>query len=124
MKRPTIGQRLKTARLESKCTVLQLVQRILADNGEAVSVSTVRGIENDSTPNPGIKTIEAIAKGVRLDPMEVISLGFDEPPETESGYSNSQFAQLAGTYKKIKKENKPVADQLIKILMEQMERWQ
>jgi transcriptional regulator with XRE-family HTH domain len=122
-KRQTIGQRLRQAREQAGLSVPQLVQRIRELHGKDVGASTVRDAENDKTPNPGIKTIECIAKGVQLDPMEIIGLALENPPESEPGYSETQFAQLARVYKKVSKENRPVADQLVKMLIEQMERW-
>lgn len=115
---------MRAARLEAGIdSVPQLTQRILDMCGQTVGRSTVRDIENDKTPNPGIKTLEYIAKGVQLDPLALISLGLDDPPELDRAYSETQFAQLARAYKKVKKENRPFADQLVRMLIEQMDRW-
>lgn len=123
-KRQTIGQRVQDARLKAGITsVPQLTQRILDLYGKDVGASTVRDIEKDATPNPGIKTVEYIAKGVGLDPLEVIGLALDDPPESDRDYTDTQFAQLSKVYKKVNKENKPFADQLVQMLVEQMDRW-
>lgn len=119
----TIGRRLKTARLELEMSVPQLRAKIKQDHHAEVGESTIRDIENDKTPNPGFKTLEFIALGVGLDPLEVISLGLDDPPEMERGFTESQFAQLARTYKKVGKDHKFCADELVKMLIEKMERW-
>lgn len=121
-KQGSIGKRLKTARLELGLTVLQLSEKILRDHGFPVGASTIRDIERDKTPNPGRKTIEFIALGVGLDPLEVFGMGLNDPPEFEPGYKETQFAQLARMYGTVKKTEKAFIDDLIKILIEQMER--
>lgn len=121
-KRETIGQRLKTARLDLGLSVPQLREKIFRDHRAPVGESTIRDIENDKTPNPGFKTLEFISLGVGLDPREVISLGLDDPPELDTGYKETQFAQLARIYGTVKKTERPFIDDLIKILIEQMER--
>lgn len=122
-KRETIGKRLKAARLELGMSVPQLREKIKQDHRAEVGESTIRGIEGDGTPNPGFKTLEFIALGVGLDPMEVIALGLDDPPELEQGYTDSQFAQLGRAYKSVRKDKKPFADELIKMLTERIEGW-
>lgn len=122
-KRQTIGERVRAARLEAGIdSIPQLTQRILDTCGQTVGQSTVRDIESDSTPNPGIKTLEHVARGVGLDPLELISLGLDDPPELDRGYSETQFAQLARTYKKVNKEKRPFADMLVRMVIEQIDR--
>jgi transcriptional regulator with XRE-family HTH domain len=121
-KRASIGKRLKTARLDLGMSVPQLREKIFRDHRAEIGESTIRDIENDKTPNPGFKTLEFIALGVKLDPLEVIGLGLDDPPELEPGYKESQFAQAARIYGTVKKTEKPFIDDLIKILIEQMER--
>lgn len=118
----SVGKRLKTARLELGLSVPQLSEKIFRDHGFPVGGSTVRDIERDRTPNPGRKTIEFIALGVGLDPLEVFAMGLKDPPELEPGYKESQFAQLARVYGTVKKTEKPFIDGLIKMLIEQMER--
>lgn len=122
-KRQTIGKRLKTARLELGMSVPELREKIKQDHRAEVGESTIRDIEGDKTPNPGFKTLEFIALGVGLDPLEVIALGLDDPPELEPGYTESQFGQMGRLYKKIHKDYKPFADELIKIVIERFERW-
>lgn len=122
-KRDSIGKRLKTAREALGLSVPQLREKIKQDHRAEVGNSTIRDIEGDKSPNPGFKTLELVALGVGLDPLEVIALGLDDPPELEPGYTESQFAQLSKVYKKVGKENKPFADELVKMLIEKMERW-
>ena len=121
-KRESIGKQLKTARLELGLSVPQLREKIFRDHRFEVGESTIRDIEGDKTPNPGRKTIEFIALGVGLDPLEVFAMGLDDPPELEPGYKESQFAQIQRIYGVVKKTEKPFIDDLIKILIEQMER--
>jgi transcriptional regulator with XRE-family HTH domain len=122
-KQESIGKRLNRARLELGMTVPQLREKILQDHLLEVGASTIRDIEADKTPNPGFKTLESIALGVGLPPLDVIALGLDDPPELEAGYTETQFALLARVYKKVGKEYRPVADELVKMLIEKMERW-
>lgn len=122
-KQESIGKRLNRARLELGMTVPRLREKILQDHRLEVGASTIRDIEADKTPNPGFKTLESIALGVGLRPLDVIALGLDDPPELEAGYTETQFAQLARVYKKVGKEYRPVADELVKMLIEKMERW-
>jgi transcriptional regulator with XRE-family HTH domain len=122
-KRETIGKRLNTARLNLGLSVPQLVQKISEDHRFPIGASTIRDIEADKTPNPGFKTLEFIALGVGLDPLEVIGLGLDDPPELEPGYTESQLAQLWRVYKTVNKNYRSVADELVKMLIEKMERW-
>lgn len=122
-KQKSIGKRLKTARLGLGLSVPGLREKILRDHRFEVGESTVRDIEGDKTPNPGRKTIEFIALGVGLDPLEVFAMGLDDPPELEAGYTESQLAQLWRVYKTVNKTQRPFADELIKMLIEKMERW-
>ena len=119
----SIGKRLKKVRLDQGMSVTQLAKKIEKDHRFSIGDSTIRDIEKDNTPNPGLKTVEMIALGLGLDPLEVISLRFDDPPELEPGYTESQFAQLGRAYKRVRKDKKPFADEFIRILIETLERW-
>lgn len=122
-KRESIGKRLKSARLDLGLSVPQLVEKIFEDHRFEVGASTVRDVEADRTPNPGFKTIEFIALGVGLDPMEVISLGLDDPPEMEPGFKASQFAQLHKSYAKLAKEQRAFVDDYVETLIEKINKW-
>jgi transcriptional regulator with XRE-family HTH domain len=122
-RRQTIGQLLQQAREQAGLSVPQLVQRIREVHDKDIGASTIRDIEKDKTPNPGVKTLEFISLGVGLDPLEVISLGLDNSPELEPGFTESQFAQLGRTYKKVPKDKRPFADEFIRMLIQTMERW-
>ena len=122
-KRDSIGKRLKTARLALGMSVPQLKEKIKQDHRAEVGESTIRDLEGDKVPNPGFKTIEFVALGVGLDPLEVIALGLDDPPELEPGYTDSQFGQLSRAYKQVRKDKKPFADELIKMVSEKIESW-
>lgn len=122
-KRETIGKRLKTARLDLGLSVVQLVEKTLEDHRFEVGASTIRDVEADRTPNPGFKTIEFIALGVGLDPLEVISLGLDDPPELEPGFKASQFAQLHKSYAKLDREQRAFVDDYIETLIEKINKW-
>lgn len=121
-KRDSIGKRLKTARLNLGMSVPELRRKILDDHRAEIGASTIRDIEGDKTPNPGFKTLEFIALGVGLDPLEVMSLGLDDPPELEAGFSETQFGQMARVYKTVAKAEKSFVDNLIKMVIAEMER--
>lgn len=122
-KRTTIGERLYHARERAGLSVPQLVQRIREVHGRDVGASTVRDIENDKTPNPGIKTVEAMSLGVQLDVLETISLALDNSPEFEKGFKASQFGRLWNGYSKLNKERRTFADEYIQMLIDRIARW-
>lgn len=121
-KRETIGKVLNKARLELGMSVPQLQEKILQDHRAEIGQTTIRDLEKDKTPNPGVKTIEFVALGVGLDPMEVMALALDDPPEQDSGFTETQFGQLHRLYKKVEKDERPFIDEMIKMLREQMEK--
>lgn len=128
VKRESVGQRLKRARLEQGMSVPQVVTKVLEDHGFDVSASTVRGVEADATPNPGIKTIKAIALGVKLDPavvigLVVVGLVLEESPESERGFSSSQLARLWRECQTLTNGQRTFVDQLLTMLMETVDRW-
>lgn len=122
-KRETMGEFLKKARLKARRTPKQLRERILAFYGAEAGESTIRDIENSATPNPGIKTVEYIARANGLDPLQVIALHLDNPPELKPGYTATQFAQLSDVYKRVRKDKKVFADELVRILIENLEQY-
>lgn len=122
-KRESIGKRLNRARLDLGMSVPQLREKIFQDHRAEVGESTIRDIEKDKTPNPGFKTVEFISLGVGLDPLEVLSLGLDDPPEIDPGFKESQFAQLWKNYKKLDKEQKAFVDDYISTVIEKVNRW-
>ena len=122
-KRESLGKRLYEARKALGLTARDLSEKIKQDYRVDCGETTIRYIEQGKTSNPGIKTIEFHALGVGLDPLEVIALALDEPPPTDPGFTESQFALLARAYKQVSKNQKPVADELVKMLIEKFERW-
>lgn len=122
-KQETIGKRLFRARTELGLSAAQLRQRIFDDHRAEVGESTIRQIEKERVPNPGIKTVEFLALGCGLDPLEVIGLGLEDPPETDPGYRESQFAQLYKSYKKLSKEQRAFVDEAVEMLVQKIQRW-
>lgn len=122
-KRETIGERLKRAREELGLSAVQLREKILEEYRFEVGASTILATEDDKAPNAGRKTIEFMAKGVNLDPLEVFALGLDDPPELDPGYSESFVARMYRLYKKVRKEHRPVADDWVRTMLEKLERW-
>lgn len=123
-KRETIGARLKRAREQAGMSVPQLVQTIRDVHNRDVGESTVRDAENDKTPNPGIKTVEAMALGLRLDVLETISLGLDSSPEFDKGFKASQFGRLWSSYSTLNKRRRDFADEYIQMLIDRIAHWQ
>lgn len=122
-KQETLGKRLNKRRLELGMSAAQLRQRISDDHRADVGESTIRQIEKDQTPNPGIKTIEFLALGVGLDPLETIGLVLDDPPETDSGFTKSQFALLHKNYKKLNSEQQKFIDENVEMLIQKIQKW-
>ena len=121
-KRETIGERLRRERLAKRLTVPQLKARIFSQLRAEISEATLHDIEKDRTANPGRKTVEFIALGLGLDPLEVFALGLDDPTQSEPGYKNSQLAHLQRIYPAVKKSERPFVDGLIRMLIDEMER--
>lgn len=122
-KQETIGKRLKRARERMGLSPAELRAKIIKEYRAEISESTIRDIEKDKTPNSGRKTVELIALGVGLDPLEVLAIGLDDPPEVEDGYTQTQFAQMGRAYKKVRKEKQPLADELIQMVNEKLKEW-
>lgn len=104
-------------------TVPDLVRKIKTDHGKKIGASTVRDIEKDKSRNPGIKTVEFIALGLGLDPLEVVGLALNNPVEMEPGYKVSQVAQLWKTYSQVAKDRRPFADDYLQTLIEKFADW-
>lgn len=121
-KRETIGKRLKRERLKLELTVPDLRAKIKRDHRFEIGESTIRDLEKDKSPNPGFKTIEFVSLGLGLDPLEVISLGLDDPPELESGFTQSQIAQFWKKYSKLDKDRQSFYDENFKMLIERLDR--
>lgn len=119
-KRETIGNRLKTARLALGMTVPELRRKIERNHRAEIGESTIRDIESDKIPNSGRKTIEFIALGVELDPLEVLALGLDDPPELEPGFKQSQFGQLWKAYSRLSKDERAVPDEFVQMLIDRI----
>lgn len=122
-KRETIGSRLYKRRLELGLSLAQVREKIYDDFKFAMGETTIRVLESDKVPNPGVRTLEFLALGLGLDPLEVIGLGLDDSPETESGFKESQFARLWQNYKKLDKEQKAFIDESVEMLITKIDKW-
>ena len=123
MRKQTIGKRLKTAREALGLSVPQLREKIFQDHRFEIGESTIRDLEKDKAPNPGFKTVEFVALGVGQDPLDVIGLGLDDPPEQEPGFKETQFARMWKKYKRLAKEQRAFVDDYIETLNEKIDRW-
>ena len=122
MKRETTGARIKRARREQRISAPALVKRI-QEAGKKISVATIRALEAGATENPGVKTLERIAIGLYLDELEVINLSLDNPRDLTTGFKTAHFARLEKVYGLVRKDKKPLADELIKMLITHLELW-
>jgi transcriptional regulator with XRE-family HTH domain len=120
-RRKKMGKRLEEARNTLGLSLDGLAEKIKRETGEDVGTSTIRGTELDRFPNPGIKTIEWICRGVELPPLEVLALHLDEPPpETKQRFTKSRFAVLSEVYESLPPARKVWFDDYIDMLIERM----
>jgi transcriptional regulator with XRE-family HTH domain len=122
-KRETIGSRLYKRRMELGLSTAQLKDKMYRDFRFEIGESTIRVLERDKVPNPGYKTIEFLALGLGLDPLEVLSLGLDDTPEMETGFKESQFARLYQSYKTLKKDQQAFINESVEMLIAKIDRW-
>jgi transcriptional regulator with XRE-family HTH domain len=122
-RRESIGKTLKSARLAMGLSVPELQEKIKREHRYELSVSVIRDIESERSPNPGFKTVAFIALGLGLNPLEVINLGLNDPAETDPGYHESYFVYLHRLYRKVQEDRRPFADELLKMVGEKLERW-
>lgn len=120
-KRIKMGKRLYEARVALGLSLQALAEKIAKESGEEIGTSTIRGAEQDRFPNPGIKTIELICRGLELPPLEIIALHLeDPPPESKQRFTKSRFAIMSEVYDASPQEKKIVYDEFIEMLIERM----
>lgn len=120
VRRKTLGQRLRAEREAQDLSLDDLVERIAKIGGNA-SETTIRSIEKGVTLNPGVKTIEEIALGLNLPPLEVMEWALsDPPPEKTQRYSESHFAIAAQLYESSPPGRKLIYDEILDMLIERM----
>ena len=120
-KRIKMGKRLYEARVALGLSLQALAEKIAKESGEEIGTSTIRGAEQDRFPNPGIKTIELICRGLELPPLEIIALHLDEPPpETKQRFTKSRFAIMSEVYDASPQDKKILYDEFIEMLIERM----
>ena len=116
-----MGKRLYEARVALGLSLQALAEKIAKESGEEIGTSTIRGAEQDRFPNPGIKTIELICRGLELPPLEIIALHLDEPPpETKQRFTKSRFAVMSDVYESLPPERKVWFDDFVDMLIERM----
>jgi transcriptional regulator with XRE-family HTH domain len=116
-----MGKRLHEARKALGLSLEALADKIGRETGSEVGTSTIRGAEQDRFPNPGIKTIELICRGLEIPPLEVIALHLDEPPpETKQRFSKSAFAIASEVYESLPPGRKIWFDDYLEMLIERM----
>lgn len=123
VRRKTMGKRLEEARLALRMSLKDVQERISRDFRSDIGETTIRMTEKDRFPNPGIKTIELIARAVDLPPLEVIALHLDEPPPTnEEAFERSRFGQMYRLYKEKSPARKAWYDEHLDMLLDKMKR--
>ena len=122
-KRNRMGRFIKDTRESLGLNEAQLQERVFRKHRIKIGEQTIRNIEFGMTANPGIKTVEACALGLGLDPLKVISLALRDPPQSKPGYTQSEIAQIWESYSRVRRDKKSTADQLITILREKMDEW-
>lgn len=121
VRKETAGMRLSRARLEAGLSYAKLASKIEKEFRAEIGESTIRSIEQDIPPNPGIKTIELICRGLGLPPLEVFALMLDEPPaETTNGFTESRFAEMWKEYLRAPAGKRGPADMLIEMVISQL----
>jgi transcriptional regulator with XRE-family HTH domain len=123
VRRKSMGKRLEEARLALRMSLKDVQERIAGEFRSDIGETTIRAAEKDRFPNPGIKTIELIAKAVDLPPLDVIALHLDEPPSSnEEAFEKSRFGQLYRLYREKGPARKAVYDEYLDMLLEKMKR--
>lgn len=121
--RETFGERILRAR-SGRWTRPQLSERLKKEFNKKVSISTIQDLENDDAPNPGVKTVEAVALGVNLDPLSTIALLLDDPPEESLTQTETQIAkEIVKGLKQVRPEKKPFAQELTRLFLKVLDEY-
>ena len=116
-----MGKALVEARNRLGISRKDVQDRISREFKQDVGETTIRAAENDQFPNPGIKTIEMIARAVDLPPLEVIALHLEEPPpETKQRFSRSRFAVISEIYDMLPADRQIWYDDMLEMIIERM----
>src|SRR5688572_9500674 len=104
--RETMGARLRRAREELGLSVQDLQDKIELEFRAEIGITTIRDLERDKPPNPGIKTVEMVARGLGLPPLEVIALALDEEMDEvaatlDRNFSKTRFVRLWQAYSEL-----------------------
>lgn len=123
VRRKTMGSRLREAREALGMSRKDVQERIAKEFGVEIGETTIAQTEKGGAPNPGIKTVELIARAVYLDPLEVIAIHLDEPPpEHPEAFSRSRFAQLWKIYTQMSPARQAWYDEYLEMLIEKMKK--
>lgn len=118
-----MGETLKEARLALNMSLADVQERIENEFNSTIGETTIREAERDRFPNPGIKTIELIARAVYLDPLDVIALGLEKPPEDRrEALENSRIGQMFQIHSRLKPSRRAWYDELFDLLIEKMQK--
>jgi transcriptional regulator with XRE-family HTH domain len=125
VKRETMGQRLRRARQEFGLSQAQLREKIANELGEDIGETTIREIERDRPPNPGIRTIELLARGVELPPLEVIALGLkvelqEAAGKAEREFNRGRFMRLWKLYQQAAARERKLVDEVLQMLSDRL----
>ncbi len=121
VRRQKAGQRIRETRQAQGLSLKALAEKIREEFRYEIGESTIRVTEQDEFSNPGIKTIEMIARGLGLPPLEIIAQYLDDPPpETTERFSRSRLAVLADVYEVLPARRKVWFDDFIEMLIDRM----
>lgn len=123
VKPETVGQYLERVRRGQGLSLNDLERLI---KGE-VSSSNISKVERDVSGNPGVKTIEAIARGLGLQPLDVIGRFLERELEitagkTERGFSKSRLMRLWKLYAGASPQMKTLVDEIVQMLIDRLSR--
>lgn len=121
VRRKIKGAALREMRMKAGLSIESL-SGVIAEKGLGdIAPSTIRSIETGITTNPGVKTLEQIAKGLDQSPEQIILMWLeDPPPEATQRFSRSRFAALSDVYEALPPGRKVWFDDLIDMVIERM----
>lgn len=116
-----MGTVLREAREAQGLTLKALARKIRTIHRAEIGTTTIRQVEQEIVPNPGLKTIELICRGLELPPLEILALGLDDPPpENMQRFSQSRLAALSEVYEALPPQRKVLWDEVLDMVFDRM----
>ena len=116
----TMGSRIRRAREELGLSVLALRDKIQLEFRAEIGETTLRELERDKPPNPGIKTVEMVARGLGLRPLDLIALALDEDMEDAAAkldldFSKTRFIWFWKAYQNSSSRKRAMVDAMLQM---------